>query len=243
MHLRAGQSDLEDVHANFVARALRLDDLMAREVMVHRLDMKWLDVDTPKEQLIGRLSKIPYTRIPLCRGDIDEVVGVAYLHDIVKSLDEPDFSLEKIARAAVVVPENLTLDKIVNRMREERTQILIVVDEYGGTSGLITLEDVVEEIFGELEDKLESDRPPVETFPSGRVSARGDIRFDELVRHLGLELDDDPETDTLAQMFHERLERVPKIGDQIDTLIGKMRVENMARRRVTRVSVKLRNRA
>lgn len=239
--IRAGQSDMEDLHAGFVERALRLDELTAREIMIHRLDIKFLDVDTPIDQLLGRLSKLPHTRLPVCRGDIDELVGVVYLHDIVKYYDDPGFSLEKITRPPVIVPENLTLDKAVNMMREERTQILMVVDEYGGTAGLITLEDVVEEIFGELEDKLESERPLVETFPSGRVSARGELRFDELLRHLDIDLNEEPETDTLGQMFQDRLGRVPKIGDQIDTLIGKMRVENMARRRVTRVSLKLRN--
>lgn len=243
MMLRTGESELEDLHADFVARALKLDDLMAREVMVHRLDMKWLDVETPKEQLIGRLGKIPYTRIPVCRGDIDIVVGVVYLNDIIKHWEDPAFCLEKLARPAVIVPENLTLDRLVSLMREERSQIVIVADEYGGTSGLITLEDVVEEIFGELEDKLEAERPQIETFPSGRISVKGELRFDEVVRELDIELDDEPATETLAQMFVDELGRNPKIGDQIDTIIGKMRVENMARRRVTRVSMKLKDRS
>lgn len=242
MMLRTGESELEDLHADFVARALKLDDLMAREVMVHRLDMKWLDVDTPKAQLMGRLGKIPYTRIPICRGDIDIIVGVIYINDIIKHWDDPAFNLEKLARQAVIVPENLSLDRLVSLMREERSQIVIVADEYGGTSGLITLEDVVEEIFGELEDKLEAERPQIETFPSGRISVKGELRFDEVVRELDIELDDEPATETLAQMFVDELGRNPKIGDQIDTLIGKMRVENMARRRVTRVSMKLKDR-
>ncbi len=240
MLIRAGQADLDEMHADFVARALRLDDLNAREVMIHRLDIRWLDIDTPTDQLIGRLGKIPHTRIPVCRGDIDDLVGVVYLNDIVKNLEEPGFTLEKITREPVIVPESLTLDRAVTMMREQRTQILMVIDEYGGTAGLITLEDVVEEIFGELEDRIESERPLVETFPSGRVSARGELRFDELLRHLDMEIDEEPDTDTLGQMFLDRLGRVPKIGDQIDTMIGKMRVENMARRRVTRVSLKLR---
>jgi putative hemolysin len=236
--VRQGQSDLEAVHANFVVRALRFDDLDAKDVMVHRLDMRFIDVSTPKDQILGKIGKIPHSRIPVCRGDLDDLVGVVYVNDIVRTYESENFSLEKICRPPIVVPENLTLDKVVSRMREDRTQILIVVDEYGGTSGLITLEDVVEEIFGELEDKLESERPPIETHKSGRISAKSDVRYDELVDYLGLDIED-PSTDTLAQMFVDYLERVPKMGDQIDTPIGKMRVENMARRRVTRVSILL----
>lgn len=238
MMLRSGQSDLDGLHASVVAKAMKLDDLDARDIMIHRLDIKFLDSNTPTEHVLGKVGKIPHTRIPVCNGDIDDLIGIVYLNDIVRTWGDDNFSLERLTRPAVVVPENLTLDKVITRMRDDRTQILIVVDEYGGTSGLITLEDVVEEIFGELEDRIESDRPPIEVHPSGRVSARAETRFDELVNYLGFELDD-PTTDTLAQLFADKLERIPKMGDQIDSEIGKMRVENMARRRLTRVSIRL----
>jgi CBS domain containing-hemolysin-like protein len=117
--------------------------------------------------------------------------------------------------------------------------MLIVMDEYGGTSGLVTLEDVVEEVFGELEDRLESERPVVEQFPGGRVSARADVRYDELVSRLRLPIDPGDNTDTLAQILVDALERVPKPGDSAETPLGLMRVENMARRRITRVSLQL----
>jgi CBS domain containing-hemolysin-like protein len=185
------------------------------------------------------VAAIPNTRVPVCRGDVDDVAGILYLHDFVRHWEDKDFDLEKILRPVVAVPENLTLDKIVERMQESRCQILIVADEYGGTAGLITLEDVVEEVFGELEDRIETERPTIELHPGGRVSARAEVRFDELVSRLGLDLPDDPSTDTLAQIFADRLERVPRMGDTIDTHLGVMRIENMARRRITRVSLQL----
>ncbi len=242
MMIRAGESGgfLEKMHAEFVSRTLKLDKLTAKDIMVHRLDIQWLDANTPKDELFKKLGQIPYTRIPVCRGDIDDLVGIAYLHDFVKNFDRHDFDMNRIMRPAVAVPENLTLDRIVSRMREDRTQMLIVMDEYGGTSGLITLEDVVEEIFGELEDKLESERPPVEIHAAGRVTARADVRFDELVARLGVDTMEDPSTDTLAEMIIKELGRVPRIGDRIETPIGTLRVDNMARRRITRVALKMR---
>lgn len=231
---------LEKTHAEMVTRALRFDVLDAQDVMVHRLDIKWLDVSFDREQTLQRLRKIPYNRIPVCRGDIDDLVGIAYLHDIILRLDDPDFNLEKIARPVVAVPENLSLEKIVETMRSEKIQMLVVMDEYGGTSGLVTLEDVVEEVFGELEDRLESERPPIEVHKNGRISAKADVRFDELVSRLELELDPGENTDTLATMIVDALERVPKPGDTVETDLGTLRVENMARRRITRVSVFLR---
>lgn len=238
--VRAGTSEglLDKAHAEILARTVHLDKLMARDIMVHRLDIQWIDADTPRDEVLAKLAKIPHSRIPVCRGDIDEVEGIVYLHHVVKGIQSPDFELEKVLRPAEMVPENLPLEKVVQRMREARTQMLIVLDEYGGTSGIITLEDVVEEVFGDLEDRLESERSPIEVFPGGRVSARADVRFDELVSKLGVELDD-ASTETLASMIVSELERTPKLGDSIATPLGVLRIENMAQHRVTRVSLQL----
>ena len=230
---------LDKTHADLVTRALRLDKLCARDVMVHRLDVKWLDVDGDRESTLQKLKTIPYNRLPVCRGDIDELVGIVYLHDIVRHLSDENFSLDGFVRPLVAVPENLTFERIVQTMRDEKTQIVIVMDEYGGTSGLVTLEDMVEEIFGEMEDRLESERPQIEIHASGRVSARAEVRFDELISRLDLDVDMGEMTDTLATIMVNQLERVPKPGDSVDTDLGVMRVENMARRRVTRVSLQL----
>jgi putative hemolysin len=239
--VRAGSDEglLDRPHAELVTRALKIDQLVARDIMVHRLDIKWLDISLSREELMEKLKGIPYGRIPVCEGDVDEVLGIAYLHDIVKNMGRSDFSLASILRPAITIPENLAMDRIVAQMRETKTQILIVLDEYGGTSGLITLEDVVEEVFGELEDRLEFERPPIELLPAGRVSARADVRLDELLARLGLEMDIEGATRTLAQVIIDALDRVPKPGDHVETALGLMRVENMARQRITRVSVQL----
>jgi CBS domain containing-hemolysin-like protein len=230
---------LDKLQADMVSRALRLDVLDARDIMIHRLDIKWLDASITKADLLARLKDIPYSRMPVCRGDIDDMIGVAYLHDIVKHLDDEDFSLEKIVRQVIAVPENLTMAKILEMIRLEKTQMLIVSDEYGGTSGLVTLEDVVEEVFGDLEDRLESDRKPIEEHPGGRVSARATVRIDELVAQLKLDIDIGENTDTLATIVVNALGRVPRTGDSVMTNVGLIRVENMARRRITRVSLQL----
>lgn len=230
---------LDKKHADLVSRALRLDQLSAQDIMIHRLDIRWIDHDTPNEELFKRLGELPHTRLPVCRGDIDDVAGIVYIHDVIKHWNDPDFTLQKVVREAVAVPENLSLDKIIGRMREAKTQMLIVMDEYGGTSGLITLEDVVEEVFGELEDKLEHERPAIDILPSGRISCRASVRFDELVLKLGLDLPDEPSTDTLATLIVSELGHVPKPGDHIEAPIGMLIVENMARRRITRVGVHL----
>ncbi|RYG49572.1 HlyC/CorC family transporter [bacterium] len=229
---------LDARHAELVTRALRLDTLSARDVMIHRLDMKWIDASLNYLESFERVRQLPYTRMPVCRGDIDEVVGVLYIHDFIKARDTKGFTPESIARPAVMIPETLSLERMVETMRSEKTQMLLVVDEYGGTSGLVTLEDVVEEVFGELEDRLESDRPPLEEHPGGRISARADLRYDELITRLRLPVEPDSK-ETLATILVNKLDRVPRPGDMVEIDLGTLRVENMARRRITRVSLQL----
>lgn len=240
MLVQTGGADgmLDKNQADLVTRALKIDLLAARDIMVHRLDIKWIDAKLSGPALMTQLCKIPYHRIPICRGDIDDMVGIVYLHDIIKNLDNLE-NLEKIARPVVAIPENLAMERIVQTMREQKTQMLVVMDEYGGTSGLVTLEDVVEEVFGELEDRLESERPTIEIMAGGRISARAEVRYDELVSRLELPVDPGDNTETLATILVNRLERVPRPGDSVEMELGRLRVENMARRRITRVTLNL----
>jgi len=239
MMIQATSSEgvLEKAHADLVSRALRLDALVARDIMVHRLDIKWLDVDLGLQEVLTRMAQIRYSRVPVCRGDVDDIIGVAYTVDLLRAYNASEFDLEKLARPFVAIPENLPMERIVQTMRENNTQIVIVLDEYGGTSGLISLEDVVEEVFGELQDGPESERQPIEILSNGRVSARAEVRYDELVAKLGLDIDIVDKTDSLANMIVEKLERIPRPGDSVETELGSMRVENMARRRITRVGI------
>lgn len=228
----------EESQASVISKALKLDRLDTADIMIHRLDIKWIDKNLSKDELAVVLKTIQHNRIPVCEGDIDEIVGVIYLQDIVRAWSDPEFALDKVIRPATFVPENLTLDKVVQRMRESKTQILIVRDEYGGTAGLLTLEDVIEEVFGELEDSLESERPPIERVGPLRVTARADVRYDELLEFLGAtDHESSYTTETLAEIIVNSLGKVPKLGDAVDVGVGTLRVENMARRRVTRIAL------
>lgn len=237
--IRSGEEGggLHEDHADYITKTLRLDELDAEDAMLHRLDIKWIDVDTHPDQLIAKIAEIPHSRIPVCRGDIDDVVGIAYLHDIVCNMSKPDFNLADVARQPVYVPESLTLNRLIEIMRDTKSQIAIVQDEYGGTQGLVTLEDVIEEVFGDMEDSIESERAPIERTSPGRISLRPDVRYDELLEFLEIEPDEEDEftTQTLAGIVVEKLGRTAGLGDAIELPIGKFRVEQAAQRRITRI--------
>lgn len=238
--VQAGHSEgeFDEQQAQVLTKSLNFDTLDAEDVMIHRLDIKWLDVNTPKGALPERIAEIRHSRIPVCEGDIDEVLGVVYVQDLLSHWNDPDFCLAKVMRQPEFVPENLTLDRMVARMRESKTQIVIVKDEYGGTSGLVTLEDIVEEIIGDMEDRLESERPSIEQTSDTRVTARADVRYDEILSFLRLDNDSgEYTTEALASILVDELGRMPKIGDSIRLPIGTLKVENMARQRITRVTV------
>lgn len=237
--VRAGGDEgmLEQTHSTMLQRALKFDVLDAADIMVHRLDIQWLDLETPRDEVLAKIGKIGHSRIPVCRGDIDEIEGVLYVQDLLRHWSDSDFDLRSLLRPVEAVPENLSINKIINRMRDAKSQIIIVMDEYGGTSGLITLEDVIEEVFGELEDQIESERPPIERVSTHRLSARAEVRLDELFDFLGVSTEGETETDTLAGVVQNQLGRLPKLGDRVTMPFGDVRVENMARRRITRVSI------
>lgn len=231
----------DEAFTQVLSRALRFDVLDSKDIMVHRLDVRWIDVDTPREELLAQIAKCGHSRVPVCEGDLDGILGLLYLPDLIAALAEGEFALREILRPVEVVPENLSLAKIVQRMREARTQILVVMDEYGGTAGLLTLEDVVEEVFGEIDDQIEGDRPPIDRMSETRLSIRADVRVDEVLEFLGLPVDHDhpASTETLAELVVNQLERIPRLGDAVETPWGRLRVENMARRRVTRLGLQL----
>lgn len=240
--VQSGQEDgeFDASQATFITRTLRFDTLDAEDVMIHRLDIQWLDKDTPKSEIPAKIANIKHSRIPVCEGDIDEVVGVVYVQEILAHWNDEDFKLDRYMREPEFVPETLTLDKMVAHMREMKTQIIFVRDEYGGTSGLVTLEDVIEEIFGEMEDRLESERPPIEQTSDVRVTARADVRYDELLDFLKVDHDESElTTDALASLLVNEIGRVPKVGDSVELPIGKLQVENMSRQRITRLAVYL----
>lgn len=236
----AKDESLEGDQAQVVTRALRFNDLDASDVMIHRLDMKWIDVNTPNEELFSQVAKYGHTRLPVADGDIDELVGVLYTQDLFKLWGSSEIVLKDILRPAERVPESLTLNRAISRMKEARTQLLIVVDEYGGTSGMVTLEDIVEEVFGELDDQSEASRPAIDRVTDHRLSIAADVRYDELLDFLEVEHNaEEPLTDTITEIIVNTLERMPRLGDQVDNELGTFRVENMARKRITRIAVHL----
>lgn len=241
LQLLVGQSHeagvLDDLERQMLQRTFRFSELVVSDVMIPRHDIVAFDVTTPTEELLDKVARSIHTRLPVYEDTIEHIIGFLHVHDLFKHTRQSlsTLDLRKLVRPSLFVPETIHLDALLEQFRQRHTQIAIVVDEHGGTAGLITLEDVIEEVFGELQDTLEAEQPNIQTMPDGRVLVRGDVHLHELNGRLGWNLPED-EADTIAGYVMACLGRTARVGDVVETPHGMIRVENMARLRITQVA-------
>jgi CBS domain containing-hemolysin-like protein len=185
----------------------------ARQVMVPRADVTHLSTTRPlAENLeVARLSG--HTRFPLCEGDLDSVIGIVHIKDLFRSTVEVS-DIASLARPVKFVPESTPLDKLLGRMQAERQHMVAVVDEYGGVSGIVTLENVIEEIVGEIQDEFDTERPELVRRADGSFTVSGSMLVVDLEDELALELSKRDE-DTIAGVVLSELGRKPRIGDRV----------------------------
>ncbi len=229
---------LEDIERRVMQHGAQFADLRVTDVLIPRLDMVAVDLTQPAQEVLDRAAQTIHTRLPAYEGDIDHVVGLLHLQDLFKATRQspPVQDLRPLVREALFVPEVMPLDELIRTFQQRHTQMALVVDEHGALRGLVTLEDVVEEVFGELHDTLEAGQPRMRQTPDGRVLLRGEVRLRELNEWLGWNLQDE-DVETIAGYIMKHLRRTACVGDRLDTPHGTLRVENMARVRITQVAV------
>ncbi|HVR95939.1 MAG TPA: hemolysin family protein [Thermoanaerobaculia bacterium] len=191
-----------------------LSHRMARQIMLPRQDVIYLSTTRTVSENLRTARRSGHTRFPLCQGDLDHVMGVIHIKDLFRR-ERPLLSLEEIAREIAFVPETLELDRLLKRMRTERFHMAAVLDEYGGVSGIVTLEDVIEEIVGQIQDEFDVEKPELQDRGEGVYVVSGGMLIEDLEAELGLELSDRDE-DTLGGVVFSELGRNPAVGDQVE---------------------------
>ncbi|MGC0420525.1 hemolysin family protein [Embleya sp. AB8] len=229
--------------ARTLHRALRFADKQAAEAMTPRTELVTLPATASVARLLATAHMCGHSRIPVRGQDLDEIVGVAVVRDALRvpAADRARTPLTDIARAPVLIPTSLDLRRAVERLREGRTQLAVVVDEYGGTAGVLTAEDLAEELVGDLADEHdpadEPDAPPQHTADSPVLRLSGLLRADEVEEATGWRL---PEGDysTLAGLILARLGRLPRVGDHVDVAGRRLTVVAMDRHRIDEVELR-----
>ena len=245
---------VDEGERQMIHSVFELGDTFARDVMVPRPDVVWTERDTPVEKVVRLALKSGYSRLPVLGEGIDDIVGVAYLKDLVQAQAErPEVALSEVMRRAVFVPDSKRVDELLKEMQAARNHMAIVVDEYGGTAGVVTIEDILEEIVGEITDEYDTDEVPAIQEIDGhtrRLSARLPVEdLEELYPYVGDPDEPSPlaealaeaDVDTVGGLLAQRLGKVPLPGAEAEVAGLRLRAEGgkdaRGRLRITSVLV------
>ncbi len=235
--IRASFGDLQDRKRDLMERVLRGTDRPIRAVMVPRVDMVTVSPDDDIDRCLALVRRHGYSRYPLCeQGDPDKVIGYVHVKDVLTAVAQPGHRLESMKRDVLFTPESTTVGEVLSEFQLTAIPFAIVVDEYGGTSGLVTVEDVVEEMVGEIQDEHDLERPRVVTRNDGTVAVDGSVGAGE-IRLDGFEVDDLEGADTLGGYVVAALGRLARPGDRVRAGRWDLVVEDVRKRRVARIAV------
>lgn len=229
---------LEPVERDLIESVITFGDTVVREVMVPRTDMTTVDRDRTVAATLELSSDVGYSRLPVEGENIDDLIGLVYVKDLIRAeLDGGENRrVDDLLRQARFVPETKQVAHLLREMQEESFHMAIVVDEYGGVAGLVTLEDLIEELVGEIVDEYDVEEPLVERQRDGTLRVDGRILISELNDIAGLSLPEG-DYDTVAGLVFDRFGRVPLIHEETDADGYVLKVERVQARRITRVHV------
>lgn len=235
---------LEPPEREMLNAVFDFSDLLVRQVMTPRTEIVAVEADTPLDEIINLATQSMYTKFPVYEDNLDQVLGIVYVRELLRSLHDPnlrDCTARSLARETLFVPETIPVDELLRQFRLRRQHIAIVLDEYGGIAGLVTLEDLLEEIVGEVQDPFDLSTPNIQTLPDGSVLIDGLTLIEEVNERLGLNLQD-PNYDTIAGYILGKLGRIPRIGESVESDSGegvgvRLRVEAMDGLRIARLSL------
>jgi len=240
---------IEEDEKEMIYSIFEFGETVAREVMVPRMDVLATDVETPLLEALDVVIKHNHSRVPIYQDSIDNIVGILYAKDLLKVLHERgqaganEVRLVNIVRPAAFAPESKKVSELFEEMQKRRIHMAIVIDEYGGTAGIVTIEDILEEIVGEIQDEYDQ-AEELEIQPDGDnewlINARANLGDINDVLHVRFPVDD---ADTLGGFIYTQLGKIPLPGDEVNHENVRLKVVNVAGRRIGKVKVQVINEA
>jgi putative hemolysin len=229
---------LEDAERKMLHAVFDFGALTAREVMVPRTEMVAVNADAPLNELIHTAINHPLSQFPVYEGDLDHIIGVAHVRDLVRVQHDERraATVRGLIREVMFVPENTRLDGLLQQFRAKRQHAAIVLDEYGGTAGLVTLDDLMAQIVGEVSGPFDKSAPEIQNLPDGSVLVDGLTLIEDVNDFFGLNLHDE-NYDTIAGFVLGQLGRIPNVGDTISVDGLQLKVEAMDGLRIARLSL------
>lgn len=232
---------VEEYEQELIESVEEFAETVVREIMVPRVDVEVVDADEKLEQALSTFIATGYSRLPVVGDDVDDIRGVLYLKDIARLVHQnPKLLSEKtaaeLARNAVFVPETKPVSELLQELQATRTQIVLVSDEYGGIAGLVTIEDLIEELVGEISDEYDREIEDIEDLGAGRYRVNPRVTLDELSEHCDLELEDE-DVDTIGGLLTKAVGQLPSGGEVVELLGLQLTAERVDARRGRVLSV------
>ena len=236
---------IEKHESEMITEMFRFGAKTAFSIMTPKIDIRWMDIRDPKEKVLGIISDKGYSKYPVCDGSLDKVVGILAVKDLLPLIDTDPFDLRPVLTEPLFVPESQAASEILEKFREKKIHIALVVDEYGGTEGLITLHDLIENILGDLPDLLDKEPPDYQKKEDGSYILNGSMNFWELAELLELSEMDEEEFEeesrqysTVGGLAMVMLHTIPRTGDTFVFKDHEFRILEMDGNRVAKMSVK-----
>jgi len=227
-----------DEEQKLMESILDFGETKVREVMVPRVDIVAVNSELDADEAIGVIMDAGHSRVPVYDETVDKVVGTIYTKDLLqKIVDGEEFSIAGIAREAFFVPESKMIDELLTEFKLRKQHLAIVVDEYGGTAGIVTLEDVLEEIVGDIQDEFDSEEMLVQKLDDDTAVCNAKVRLDELSEELGIGFPDDS-PDSLGGLLYQMIGRVPRVGDKRSLNGIEFEIESVERQRIDKVIIR-----
>lgn len=234
--VEAGQQEgvLEQDEGKMIFSIFQLGDTLTREIMVPRIEMLAIDIHTPLPEALDALLNSGYSRVPVFEGRVDNIIGMLYAKDLLKVWRDGSGSgndIRNLLREPYFVPEAKKVDELLAEMQHRRVHMAIVVDEYGGVAGAVTLEDIIEEILGEIQDEFDVEDMPFQVMEDGSFVFRGRIDLDDFNQVMDSNLPPE-EADTLSGFIYGRLGHVPVAGEHVEVDGLLLSVDQVSNRRI-----------
>ncbi len=229
---------VNEEESEMIRSIFSLGTTIVREVMVPRTEMACVTVDATVRELLDIIISCGHSRIPVYEDSIDNIIGVLYAKDLLKQwgIDESSLSVRGIMRPPYFIPESKNLEQLLQEFKHKRIHLAIVIDEYGGTSGLITIEDLLEQIVGDIQDEHDSEETLLTVNPDGSITADGRLPVEELEEHFDILIERD-KFDSVGGLAFHLTGKIPAIGDTIEGAGLCMKIVDADLRRVKKVAI------
>ncbi len=230
---------LEETEKEMITNIFDFPDTVAREVMTPRTDMICIEANEKIGDIVKLIIDSKHSRIPIYEESIDNIIGVATTRDLLEQvhLDNNQKPVKEIVKQVIKVPESKPIDDLLTELRRKSLQLAIVIDEFGGTSGLVTIEDIVEEIVGEIPDEFDTNKDPIQVLPNADIVVDGKLSIDEVNEKLGTNFSKE-HYDTIGGLTFGLLGKEPNVGDEVESNEYKLIVEEKDNQRVKQVRLK-----